>query len=121
MELSKEFNKTYFSFLDFIKKHNKTNKFNMFYQKNYLAKKTNPKLIINLWNQRMTLPYYERIFDGDVSFFMEGTFSEIDNTEVLGHIHYFKDLYQMLPEEFKQEFVNFVQKLTFICHNYFSK
>ena len=119
MELFKEFNKTYFSFLDFIKKHNKTSKYAMFYQKNYLVKKTNPKLIITLWNQRMAGPYYERIRIGDVSFFIEGSFSEIDNPEVIGHIHYFKELYQIMSDEFKPEFVEYVQKLTKICYSYF--
>ena len=120
MELFKEFNRTYFLFLDFIKKHNKTSKYGMFYQKNYFVKKTNPKLIITLWNRRMAGPYYDRIQNGDVSFFMEGTFSEIDNPEVMGHIHYFKDLYHDISDDNKPIFVEYVQKLTYLCKQYYN-
>ena len=118
-KLFKEFNKNYFGFLDYIKLHNKTSKYSNFYQKNYLVKKTNPKLIITLWNNRIASPYYDRICEGDVSFFLEGTFSEIDNSEVIGHIHYFKELYLLMPEEYKPEFVVFVQEITKKCHSYF--
>lgn len=115
----KEFNKTYFQFLDFIKKHNKTTKYALFYNKNYIVKKTNPKLIITLWNRRMEGPYYSKIKNGDVSFFMEGSFEEIDNPEVQGHIYYFKELYDLMSEENRPEFVLYVQKLTELCHSYF--
>ncbi len=115
----KEFNKTYFEFLDFIKKHNKSGKFSLFYNKNYMVKKTNPKLIITLWNRRMAHPYYDKICKGDVSFFLEGSFEEIDNTEVQGYIYYFKELYQLMSEENKPEFVKYVQLLTEHCHSYF--
>jgi hypothetical protein len=116
----KEFNKTYFDFLDFIKKHNKTGKYSLFYNKNYMVKKTNPKLIITLWNRRMAYPYYDKIRNGDVSFFLEGSFEEIDNPEVQGHIYYFKELYQLMPEDHREEFVKYVQSLTESCHMYFA-
>ena len=115
----KEFNKTYFQFLDFIKGHNKTNKYALFYNKNYIVKKTNPKLIITLWNRRMTQPYYDKIKNGDVTFFLEGSFEEIDNSEVQGYIYYFKELYHLMLEENKPEFVVYVQKLTELSHSYF--
>jgi hypothetical protein len=115
----KEFSKTYFDFLDFIKRHNKTTKYALFYNKNYMVKKTNPKLIITLWNRRMAGPYQERIRNGDVSFFLESSFSEIDNPEVQGHIYYFKELYHIMPEEHKNEFVGYVQRITELCHSYF--
>jgi hypothetical protein len=121
MEYFKEFNKTYFEFLEFIKKHNKTSKYSIFYQKNYMVKKTNPKLIIVLWNRRMAEPYYDRICNGDISFFMENSFSEINNKEVMGHIHYFKELYQTTSEENKMDFIRYVQKLTELCHLYHIK
>jgi hypothetical protein len=115
----KEFNKTYFDFLDYIKRYNKTGKYAIFYNKNYIVKKTNPKLIITLWNRRMHQPYYEKIKNGDVSFFMDSSFEEIDNPEVQGHIYYFKELYHLMPEENRLEFVGYVQKLTELCHSYF--
>jgi hypothetical protein len=115
----KEFNKTYFDFLDFIKVHNKTGKFSLFYNKNYMVKKTNPKLIIMLWYRRMAYPYYDKILNGDVSFFLESSFDNIDNPEVQGHIYYFKEIYQIMPEQYRSEFIKFVQKLTEQCHYYF--
>jgi hypothetical protein len=116
----KEFNKSYFEFLDYIKKHNKSSKYAMFYQKNYLLKKTNPKLIITLWNRRIT-PYHDNIINGDVSFFMNGSFEEIDSAEVQGNIHYFKELYHLMPEEYKPEFVKHVQIITTNCYKYFNR
>jgi hypothetical protein len=68
----------------------------------------------------MEKPYYEKIKHGDVSFFMESSFDEISNPEVQGHIYYFKELYQLMKEENKNEFVEYVQKLTELCHVYYS-
>ena len=116
----KDFNKIYFDFLDFIKEHNKTSKYSLFYNKNYMVKKTNPKLIIILWNQRMAYPYYDKIRNGDVSFFLESSFAEIDNPEVQGHIYYFKELYHLMSQEHRYEFVKYVQELTESCHMYFT-
>ncbi len=119
MEIFKNFNKIYFEFLDFIKKHNKTGKYALFYNKNYMIKKTNAKLIITLWHRRMAYPYYDKIITGDVSFFLDNTFHDIDNPEVQSHIYYFKELYRFMPEEHRGEFVNYVRELTETCHLYF--
>jgi hypothetical protein len=107
----KEFNRIYFEFLKFIKLHNKTTQYDVFYNKNFILKRMNIKIFIQLWYRRMA-PYQDQIENGDVSFFLEKSFSEINDKEVTHHIHYFKELYIYMPSDHKSQFVEYVQQLT---------
>ena len=71
IETFKQFNKFYFLFLDFIKKHMKDDsKFNSFYFKNQIIKQTNIKLFIKTWNNRITSKYYTQVMNKDFDFFL---------------------------------------------------
>jgi len=60
MSYLSSFNKTYFSFLDFIKIYLKDDpNFKTFYRKNLIVKETNVKLIIKTWDERITKKYYD--------------------------------------------------------------
>ena len=39
------------------------------------------------------MPYYDQIIKGDVSFFLDKDFSDLNNKEVMNNIVYFKELY----------------------------
>ena len=113
----KQFKRLYFRFLDFIRLHNKTNKFDLFYKKNYMLRKTNPKIIIDVWTNSITIPYYDKAINGDVSFFMDGKFDDIDSKEVHDYINYFKELYSLMNEENRPIFVDYVKQLTALSHS----
>ena len=61
-DLFQEFNKIYFEFLAFLKKYSGGDKlFNSFYNKNYMIKNTNIKLIIKGWYDNIASKYYQSI------------------------------------------------------------
>lgn len=115
--LFKTFNLTYFEFLNYIKTNTTDTKFPSFYRKNMMVKETNIKLVINIWNNRMAVPYYEQIMEGNVEFFMQNDYSKV-NGEALNYIIYFKHLYQQMKPEQRPRFVEYVRKLTELCAQY---
>ena len=66
----KNFNTTYFEFLEFIRiKSNENKGFIKFYKKNKILKKTNIKYIIKFWYSHITIPYYNNIINNDFDYF----------------------------------------------------
>jgi hypothetical protein len=124
------FNKIYFNFLDFIKKHMKNDsKFNSFYLKNKIVKQTNIKLIIKTWNNRITQMYYNKIVNKDLDFFLNKSYEEdiVINTSgetngtILNYITNFKTIYPTLDENIQNEFINYIVQLTELSFLYFKK
>ena len=116
-EIFKMFNTTYIDFLNYIKSNTSDPKYASFYRKNMMVRETNIKLIIQICNNRMTIPYYEMIMERDVDFFMENNYSEVKG-DALNYIVYFKHLYQQTKPEYRSKFVDYVRKLTELCHQY---
>jgi len=124
------FNKTYFNFLDFIKKHmNNDSKFNSFYLKNKIVKQTNIKLIIRTWDNRITQRYYNKIVNKDLDFFLNKSYEEdiVVNTSgetngtILNYITNFKIIYPTLDENIQKEFIDYIVQLTELSFLYFKK
>lgn len=127
----KQFNKFYFLFLDFIKKHMQNDpKFNTFYFKNQIIKNTNIKLLIKTWNSRITSKYYTQVMNKDFDFFLKKTYTEDvekDNTSgespttMLIYITNFKETFPTLDDNVKKEFTDFMVYLTNLSFLYFKK
>ena len=131
IETFKQFNKFYFLFLDFIKKHmTNDSKFNSFYFKNQIIKQTNIKLFIKTWNNRITSKYYTQVMNKDFDFFLNKTYSEDvekDNTSgeapttMLIYITNFKQVFPTLHHDVKTEFTDFMMYLTQLSFLYFKE
>jgi len=124
------FNKIYFIFLDFIKKHmNNDSKFNTFYLKNKILKQTNVKLIIKTWQNRITRVYYNQIVNRDLDFFLNKSYNEdiISNTTgesnetILYYISNFKSIYPTLESNIQNSFVDYIVQLTELSFLYFKE
>jgi hypothetical protein len=126
-----QFNKFYFLFLDFIKKHMKNDaKFNSFYFKNQIIKQTNIKLFIKTWYSRITSKYYTQVMNKDFDFFLNKTYTEDvekDNTSgespttMLVYITNFKQVFPTLHHDVKKEFTDFMIYLTQLSFLYFKE
>jgi hypothetical protein len=96
------FNKTYFSFLEFIKLYLKNDaNFKKFYRKNQIVKETNVKLIITMWNNRITTKYYTQVMNKDFEFFLNKSYGDEmtgqeKETPLLKYINDFKDIYEYI-------------------------
>ena len=131
IETFKQFNKFYFLFLDFIKKHMKDDsKFNSFYFKNQIIKHTNIKLLIKTWNNRITSKYYTQVMNKDFDFFLNKTYSEDveknntsgeSSTTMLVYITNFKQVFPTLHHDVKKEFTDFMIYLTELSFLYFKE
>jgi len=127
----KQFNKFYFLFLDFIKKHMQNDpKFNTFHFKSRVIAQTNIKLIIKTWHSRITSKYYTQVMNKDFDFFLKKTYTEDvekDNTSgespttMLIYITNFKETFPTLDDNIKKEFTDFMVYLTNLSFLYFKK
>lgn len=125
-EQFKEFNKKYFDFLLFIQKYlNNDPNFKTFYRKNQIIRETNIKMFIKTWNIRITSKYYEQIINKDFDFFLNKSYEEDianspgQNTPLLKYIVEFKKVFPSLEDSVKNEFLNFILRLTELSHLYF--
>ena len=119
------FNKTYFSFLEFIKIYLKNDpNFKKFYRKNQIVRETNVKLIIKMWNDRITSKYYMQIMNKDFDFFLNKPYndeltSQEKETPLLKYISDFKEIYPTLEENTKSQFLDYIVNLTNYSYIYF--
>jgi hypothetical protein len=119
------FNKTYFSFLEFIKIYLKNDpNFKLFYRKNQIVRETNVKLIIKTWNDRITSKYYTQVTNKDFDFFLNKSYndeitSQEKETPLLKYINDFKEIYPTLEETTKNQFLDYIVKLTNYSYIYF--
>ena len=126
-EAFKSFNKTYFSFLEFIKTYLKNDpNFKTFYRKNQIVKETNVKLIITTWHTRITSKYYTQVMNKDFDFFLNKSYNEEmtlqeKETPLLKYINDFKEIYPTLEETIKDQFLEYIINLTNFSYVYFNK
>ena len=126
----KKFNATYFNFLDFIKKHIQNDlKFNAFYMKNMIIKSTNIKLLIRTWYNRITSKYYTQVMNKDLEFFINKSYiDDVNNNNTSGeapdvmisYITEFKKAFPTLDVSIKNEFTDYIMKLTNYSYIYFN-
>ena len=125
MSYLSSFNKTYFSFLDFIKTYLKDDpNFKTFYRKNLIVKETNVKLIIKTWDERITKKYYNEVMNKNFDFFLNKEYTTditAKETPLINYINDFKQVYPTLEESVKKEFTDYIVDLTQYSYNYYNK
>ena len=112
-----DFNKEYFEFLNFIKGHIEDTSFKTFYRKNQIMKETNPKFFIRTWYARIGSKYHTQVMQRDISFFLNKNYEDdvVDTGEsimLLKYINKFKESYDILDENIKETFLNYIISLT---------
>ena len=124
-----KFNEIYFDLLKMMKENSDKNKdFSNFYNKNLFIKRTNIKLFIKVWFQRITSLYKNEIMEGNLDYFIKKDFSkDIENNlefsktySINTYIHYFKKIYNDLEEKYINDFVTRVQSLTLLSDMYYT-
>lgn len=128
-EINREFVKTYFELLLFMKEHVKNNKdFTYFYNKNLLLKKTNVKYFIKLFYGKIAKTYGKHIMDENIEFFLNNEFnteiSDIKTStsiDIAKYISFMKGIYHTLESSLVRDFIIYLKKLTFLSVCYFNK
>ena len=129
-ESFREFNRIYFEFLNFLKKYSNNNRwFSTFYQKNYVVKRANIKLLIRTWYEHIALPHNDKILNENDDFFLQYDFyseSKIISTKIKGglsefdrSITFMKQKYQELDQDTKDLFKQYMKKLTYLSMIYY--
>lgn len=127
-EINKEFVKTYFDLLNFMKNHVTNNKdFIFFYKKNIILKKTNVKYFIKLYYEKITKHYGKHIMDENIEYFLDNNFSDEANMfksstsiDIGKYISFMQSIYHKLDDELINVFINYLKKLTFLSVCYFN-
>ena len=122
-----QFNDSYFKFLDFLKDNSNENKeFKSYYAKNLLMKQTNIKYFIKTWYSYITVLYYDKIMNNDISFFLNKDFTsdkkKIDNsysTTFDKSIEYLKIIYTKLDKNIIDTFLIYIKNLTHYSYLYY--
>jgi hypothetical protein len=65
----------------------------------------------------MAVPYYDKIMEGDVAFFMESEHTSVKG-EAQTYMIYFKHLYRLMKQDKQPQFVEYIRKLTSLCAQY---
>ena len=121
-----QFNTVYFEFISFLKYHSNGDKlFNKLYQKIYIIKNTNIKLLIKVWYDSITLKYYQSIIDENLSYFLTKDYNQdidtIENSnDILRYIHYFKTNYNTFEKKIIDSFIKYIKELTQLSYMYFN-
>lgn len=122
MELQKAFNKHFMEFVEDIENYFVEN---MEIQTTVTAlkaaRKANPKLIINVWYDKIVTKYTKEIESGDINFFVtkeyDGDMQGYD--EILNRIDKIRGPVQGMPISEQQKAMKYVQNLTKICKLYY--
>ena len=112
-----EFNEVYFQFLKFIKTHMEDSNFKTFYRKNKFMRETNPKFFIRTWYNRIGSKYHSQVMMRDISFFLNKNYEDDvsdsgESNMLLKYINKFKESYDTLNDEIKENFLNYIIVLT---------
>lgn len=126
----KAFIDTYFELLDFMKLELNNNiKFQRFYRKNHLLKRTNVKLFIQLWYTNINVKYGKEIIENNIDFFLVNNFEEEKSTSkyygidkeygIQECIESMKEMYHTQPPEKIDAFISYIRNLTILVNMYF--
>ena len=112
-----EFNEVYFQFLKFIKMNMEYSNFKIFYRKNKFMRETNPKFFIRTWYNRIGSKYHAQVMMRDISFFLNKNYEDDvsdsgESNMLLNYINKFKESYDTLNDEIKENFLNYIIVLT---------
>jgi hypothetical protein len=125
MDIQKAFNKHFIEFVDDIASYF-SDRVEIQTTANALRmmRKTNPKLIINVWYSSIVQVYEQQIETGDINFFITKEYSQdvagMDgNDEVLNGIDKIREPIQQMPIEDQEKSMKYVQNLTKLCKLYY--
>ena len=122
-----KFNEQYFNFLNFINSHINNKKFDSFYFKNKIMRKTNIKYFIKSWYMFITTPHYNDISTQNVKFFISKDYS-LDKLNISSEytnsfevvIDSLKQMYLTLDSIVVNEFMMYIKSLTQLSYMYFN-
>ena len=88
-----------------------------------LMKKTNPKLVPNIWYRNVAKPYREQIERGDIAFFLEKDYTSDcarhgHGQKIMESIDKLRDPIKNMTIEDQEKTMQYVQNLSNICYNY---
>ena len=125
MELQKAFNKHFIEFVDDIAGYFSENmKIQTTANALRAMRKTNPRLVIEVWNNHIVKLYEDEIEKGDINFFITKDYNDdvacmAGNQEVLGAIDKIRKPIQEMDEEDQVKAMKYVQNLTKLCKLYY--
>lgn len=89
----------------------------------FLLKKTNPRLIMENWNIYISVPYKEPIENGDISFFINKDYSDLDivmTDNIYSFIERLRGYVRNMTEENQQKSMKYIQNLCNLTKLYYS-
>jgi hypothetical protein len=125
MDIQKAFNKHFIEFVDDIASYfNDRVEIQTTANALRMMRKTNPKLIINVWYSSIIQVYDEQIEAGDINFFITKEYSDdvagLDgNDDVLKGIDKIREPIQQMPHEDQKKAMKYIQNLTKLCKLYY--
>lgn len=86
-------------------------------------RKANPRLILMCWKEYVSVPYAQKIDDGDLSFFIEkdysGDLKDMDGNEaIMQKIDRLRSQVRAMSEENQRKSMTYVQNLTKLSNLY---
>ena len=88
-------------------------------------KKTNPKLIINMWKEYIADKYKVQISEGNIDFIINKNYatdlsSIAESNKILEKIEQLRDPIRQMGKENLQKSIKYIQNLTKLCETYHS-
>lgn len=121
----KEFVNKYFELLEYMKKYSNNNsQFNNFCRKNVMLRKANMKIFMKVWYENITIRYFDRIMNDDVSYFLDKCYNNDFDSNVYNEynmeqcISYMKLMYNKMNQEEINLFTKYIKELTFLSYLY---
>ena len=81
----------------------------------FMIKKTNPKLVLEYWNAYISVPYKTPVENGDISFFINKDYSDLDivmTDSVSSFIERLRGYVKNMTEENQIKSMKYIQNLT---------
>ena len=88
----------------------------------YLFKKTNPRLVLEYWNAYISVPYKTPVENGDISFFINKDYSDLDivmTDSVSSFIERLRGYVKNMTEENQIKSMKYIQNLCNLTKLYY--
>jgi len=88
----------------------------------FILKKTNPKLILESWNAYISVPYKVPIENGDISFFINKNYSDLDiimTDNISDFIERLRGYVKNMTEENQKKSMQYIQNLCNLTKLYY--
>ena len=125
MDIQKAFNNHFIEFIDDVANYFKDRvEIQTTANALRLMRKTNPRLIMNVWHTSVAQVYEKQIELGDINFFITKEYNNDlagmeSNTEVLKGIDRIRQPIKQMPEEDQKKAMKYIQNLTKLCNLYY--